>query len=47
MAGPPTIHTDRLTLRPFTLDDAADVQRLAGEKEIAADRKSTRLNSSH
>lgn len=36
MARPPTLQTDRLTLRPFTLGDAADVQRLAGEKEIAA-----------
>ena len=36
MTVQPTLHTDRLTLRPFTLDDAADLQRLAGEKEIAA-----------
>ncbi|QTA78404.1 Acyltransferase domain-containing protein [Desulfonema limicola] len=32
----PTLYTDRLTLRLFTLDDASDVQRLAGRKEIAA-----------
>ncbi len=36
MTTQPTLHTDRLTLRPFTLDDAADLQRLAGAKEIAA-----------
>jgi len=32
----PTLHTARLTLRPFTLDDAAEVQRLAGAREVAA-----------
>jgi RimJ/RimL family protein N-acetyltransferase len=31
----PTIETERLLLRPYTLDDAADVQRLAGERAIA------------
>jgi RimJ/RimL family protein N-acetyltransferase len=31
----PIIETDRLTLRPFRLSDASDVQRLAGEREIA------------
>ena len=31
----PTLHTGRLQLRPFQLSDAADVQRLAGEREIA------------
>jgi RimJ/RimL family protein N-acetyltransferase len=30
----PTLHTYRLTLRPFTLADAADVQRLAGVPEV-------------
>ena len=36
MRSIPTLHTERLTLRPFTLDDAADVQRLAGDKDIAS-----------
>ena len=31
----PTIETERLTLRPFRLSDASDVQRLAGERDIA------------
>lgn len=31
----PTLRTERLTLRPFELGDAADVERLAGMKEIA------------
>jgi len=31
----PTLHTARLALRPFTLDDAADLQRLAGNPEIS------------
>jgi RimJ/RimL family protein N-acetyltransferase len=31
-----TLETPRLLLRPFQLSDAADVVRLAGEKEIAA-----------
>lgn len=31
----PTLTTDRLTLRPFLLSDAADVQRLAGSREVA------------
>ena len=31
----PSLPTDRLTLRPFTLDDAAAVQALAGRREIA------------
>ena len=36
----PVLETDRLILRPFTLVDAGDVQRLAGERDIA----STTLN---
>jgi len=32
----PQLETERLLLRPFTLADAADVQRLAGDPEIAA-----------
>ena len=39
----PTLETTRLTLRPFTVTDASDVQRLAGEREIA----STTLNIPH
>jgi RimJ/RimL family protein N-acetyltransferase len=31
----PTIHSDRILLRPFCLDDAAAVQHLAGAHEIA------------
>jgi ribosomal-protein-alanine N-acetyltransferase len=31
----PTLRTDRLVLRPFAATDAADVARLAGEREIA------------
>ena len=31
----PTLTTERLLLRPITLADAADIQRLAGEYEIA------------
>lgn len=32
---PPTLKTERLLLRPFALDDAADVQRMACDKAIA------------
>jgi RimJ/RimL family protein N-acetyltransferase len=39
----PTIETSRLILRPFRLDDAVSVQRLAGEREIA----DTTLNVPH
>jgi [ribosomal protein S5]-alanine N-acetyltransferase len=31
-----TLHTPRLTLRPFTLEDAPDVQRLAGDYDVAS-----------
>jgi RimJ/RimL family protein N-acetyltransferase len=39
----PVLRTERLILRPFALSDAADIQRLAGEWEIA----DTTLNISH
>jgi RimJ/RimL family protein N-acetyltransferase len=32
----PILHTPRLTLRPFELADAPDVQRLAGAREVAS-----------
>jgi hypothetical protein len=31
----PTLQTQSLTLRPFELADAADVQQLAGDRAIA------------
>src|SRR5260221_4335091 len=31
----PVLQTERLILRPFELSDAADVQRLAGQHEVA------------
>lgn len=39
----PTLETDRLILRPFVPDDAFDVERLAGMREIA----DTTLNIPH
>jgi ribosomal-protein-alanine N-acetyltransferase len=39
----PTLRTERLLLRPFSLEDATAVQRLAGVREIAA----TTLNVPH
>ena len=35
MTQSPTLHTARLTLRPFTLADAPEVQRLCGAHEVA------------
>lgn len=35
MCTQPTLYTDRLACRPLTLADATDVQRLAGERDIA------------
>ena len=32
----PILLSQRLILRPFTLEDAPEVKRLAGEREIAA-----------
>ena len=43
MARQPELKTERLLLRPFTLADAAVVQRLAGDRDIA----STTLNIPH
>jgi RimJ/RimL family protein N-acetyltransferase len=39
----PTLETDRLRLRPFTVDDARLVRELAGAREVAA----TTLNVPH
>lgn len=36
MIHQPILHTPHLTLRPFTLADATDVQRLAGAREVAS-----------
>ena len=35
MSARPTLVTPRLVLRPFTLDDAPEVRRLAGAREVA------------
>ena len=43
MTPRPTLKTERLVLRPFTLDDAKQVQKLAGDRQIA----STTLNIPH
>lgn len=43
MADQPALKTDRLTLRPFTLDDVVEVRPLVSEREIAA----TTLNIPH
>ncbi|HEY3747489.1 MAG TPA: GNAT family N-acetyltransferase [Gemmatimonadaceae bacterium] len=43
MPDQPTLITTRLTLRPFVLEDAWDVERLAGMREIA----DTTLNIPH
>lgn len=32
----PTLETERLVLRPFMLPDAPEVQRLAGDKDVAS-----------
>ena len=39
----PTLYTDRLVLRPFSLEDAPVVRRLAGERDVA----STTINIPH
>jgi len=43
MIDQPILNTPRLTLRPFAIDDANTVQRLAGDERIA----STTLNVPH
>jgi len=35
MKQPPILETDRLRLRPLSLDDVSDVQRIAGRRELA------------
>jgi len=36
MTTQPTLQTERLLLRPFTLVDAAEVQRMAGDYDVAS-----------
>lgn len=36
MITDPILNTERLVLRPFTLDDAPDVQRFAGDRDVAS-----------
>jgi RimJ/RimL family protein N-acetyltransferase len=36
MQACPTLETPRLLLRPFTVADAPEVHRLAGEREVAS-----------
>ena len=36
MKTAPTLHTERLILRSLTLEDAADIQHLAGEYDVAS-----------
>ena len=36
MKTAPTLHTDRLILRSLMLEDAQDIQRLAGAREVAS-----------
>jgi ribosomal-protein-alanine N-acetyltransferase len=43
MCSQPILETERLTLRPFQLSDAEQVEKLAGDKQVA----STTLNVPH
>jgi ribosomal-protein-alanine N-acetyltransferase len=43
MSKQPTIKTERLTLRPYTLQDAPELQRLIGDRDIV----STMMNVPH
>ena len=36
MKTAPTLHTERLILRSFTLEDVQDVQRLAGDRDVTS-----------